>query len=268
MNLNSVISDSHSLHVESIGQGEDVFLLHGWGMHSTYWQSVVAELKDSFRIHCIDLPGHGHSSYQQEKTLDDFVQRIAVNIDQITSGPFHLIGWSLGGLISQKILLTQPERIQKLVLIASSPSFVQRNNWPHAMDENVLQGFAENLQQDYRQTLTRFLALQVFGSDNYKQELQELKQKLFSRGEPAGDALAVGLSLLQDVDLRAEMNQLDPEILLLGGGKDKLVPHLALEQMAEQLTNVSLNIIKGAGHAPFMSHVDETVGAIRMYLQK
>jgi len=264
--VNSPVSEK-SLYVESVGQGPDVILLHGWGMHGAYWQALVDDLKENFCLHCIDLPGHGNSGYAGETGIDDFVNRISQTVEQISDGPVYVIGWSLGGLISQAWLRSAGERIKKLVLIASSPSFVQRAAWPSAMPRSVLQGFADNLLQDYKQTLSRFLALQVRGSEQQQQALRELKAQLFSRGEPDPQALNIGLLLLQQADLREDWSRMDIPVMLVGGERDTLVPSSALIQMAEQVDDVSLHIIKGAGHAPFLSHTHEVTPLIKAFFE-
>ena len=134
------------------------------------------------------------------------------------------------------------------------------------MRPDVLNSFAEVLLQDYKITLNRFLALQVWGSENHKQELSALKQQLYSRGEPQPQALAVGLTLLRDIDLRDEIAAIDQPIMLLGGERDTLVPQAALSAIAKQLRQACVHIIKGAGHAPFMSHPDEVIGLLKAFL--
>ena len=267
MSAPDIVSNIAPLHIDSSGQGEDVVLLHGWGMHGAYWQGLIDSLKDQYRLHSIDLPGHGKSDYANESLLDDFVDRIASSIDLLTDKPFHLIGWSLGGLIGQQLCLRQPERINKCVLIASSPCFVQQPDWTHAMAKDVLNGFAENLSQDYKATLVRFLALQVWGSDDQKQALRDLKQKLFNHGEPDARALSMGLSLLQNVDLRDAVQQMQQDVLLIGGERDTLVPSAGLLDFGQALNASQVKIIKGAGHAPFISHTEQVSDLIRMYLQ-
>ncbi len=260
------IKKNSLLHIESCGQNNDVVLVHGWGMHGAYWTPMVEALKANYRIHCIDLPGHGKSAYQNEQSIDDFAAQLKQTIESVSEQGVHLVGWSLGGLISQQLCLRYPDKIKSVTLIASSPCFVQKKDWPHAMLPRVLNGFAENLLQDYKTTLNRFLALQVWGSENQKQELRALKAELFSRGEPHQRALNVGLSLLQNVDLRSDIGAIDQPVMLIGGERDTLVPQAAFPAMAKQLTNASVHIIKHAGHAPFMSHADEVAELLKAFL--
>ena len=50
------------LHVASKGSGPDLVLLHGWGMNGGVWDETACALAPYFRVHCVDLPGHGASS--------------------------------------------------------------------------------------------------------------------------------------------------------------------------------------------------------------
>ena len=266
MSLVDAVTGDKLLHVDSIGAGPDVVLLHGWGMHGAYWQDLVDALKADYRVHCIDLPGHGKSDYAGEQALDDFVNRIRQCIESVTDDQFHLIGWSLGGLISQRLSMMLPDKVKTLALIASSASFMQREGWPNAMPASVLNGFADNLLQDYKLTLHRFLALQVRGSEQQQQGLRELKSRLFTRGEPDQTALKSGLSLLQQVDLRATLPSITQPVMLIGGERDTLVPAAAAEETAALLPRARVHIVKGAGHAPFLSHPDEMLNLIKNFI--
>lgn len=266
MSLVKPVVDRKLLHVDSIGAGPDVVLLHGWGMHSGYWQGLIDELKQSYRLHCIDLPGHGRSEYCGENSIDDFVARVRFTIDSITDKSYSLAGWSMGGLIAQQLALEHPDRVKRVMLIASSACFMQRAGWPNAMTETVLNSFADALLQDYKTTLNRFLALQVRGCEQQQQGLRELKAQLFSRGEPDQQALKTGLSLLQQVDLRNSLSSIEMPVMLIGGERDTLVPPAALSNMAELLPQATVQIIKGAGHAPLLSHPNGIVSVMKAFI--
>ena len=59
-----------TLHVEVSGSGPDLVLLHGWGMNAAVWGEVATALAQHFRLHCVDLPGHGASPACAPCTLD------------------------------------------------------------------------------------------------------------------------------------------------------------------------------------------------------
>ena len=131
--------------------------------------------------------------------------------------------------------------------------FCQANDWPDAVAPDVLQGFAANLQEDHRQTLQRFLALQVTGEPQARQTLRELKQRVFEQDEPETIALQSGLNILSTADLRPLAGDLNLPVLLIGGAKDRLVSPQALDNVAALLSVAKVEVMPDCGHAPFIS---------------
>ena len=239
-----------ALHVESQGSGAPLVMLHGWGMHGGIWGNVVPRLAQRFRVHCVDLPGHGASAGLAQYDLDAVVQRLA----QDFSEPVILCGWSLGGQVAMRWAQLFPAQVEKLVLVASTPCFVQRAGWQYALAEEVLQEFAHALSQHYQLTLKRFLTLQLRGSEAERELLADLRSRMFSRGKPDMAALHGGLRILRDTDLRAILPQLAQAALVIAGERDMLIPPAASDYLVRQLPDARLAVTKGAAHVPFLSH--------------
>ncbi|NOZ38147.1 MAG: pimeloyl-ACP methyl ester esterase BioH [Gammaproteobacteria bacterium] len=247
-----------SLSVEVRGQGPDLLLLHGWAMHGGIWPvSLLAALEKNFRLHIVDLPGHGHSpvlinGFSLNSVTDALYDYASTHLH----GPACWLGWSLGGMLAANVTLQHPQIVTKLVLVSSSLRFCQTENWPHAMDATVLKLFAAQLRKDHRATLSRFLALQFKGDKHARESLRGLREQLFSRGEPDSKSLNQGLKILLDDDLRWQAENIFQPVQLIGGEYDSLTPAPALEVIAHQFAQAKLSIIKGAGHAPFISHAE------------
>jgi pimeloyl-[acyl-carrier protein] methyl ester esterase len=256
------------MHIEKYGSGAPLLLIHGWGMHGGMWGSVVEKLAEQFCVYVVDLPGHGQSSQdgwlaKQSRTLDEMVSALT---EQFTM-PLTVCGWSLGGQIALRWAAREPLKVQHLILVASTPCFVKREDWSCAMAAETLAGFAAVLTDNYAQTLWRFLALQVRGSDNERELLVSLRAALFSRGEPNQSALQAGLEILRDCDLRDSLTNITQPTLVIAGERDALTPPDASRYMATQLPNAALALIDGAAHAPFLSHPEFFVGQLRSFLQ-
>ena len=252
-----------SLQVESFGKGAPLLLIHGWGMHGGVWDKVATQLAQNFRVHCVDLPGHGFNvgrnlSRQSIVGLKPDLQIDSI-VDQLSaqfSEPLAVCGWSLGGQIALHWAIRHPQQINRLVLVATTPCFVQRPDWPCAMAAEMLTEFSDALQENYAQTLRRFVALQMHGSERERELLADVWQRLFSRGEPDGAALQHGLEILRDTDLRAQLKVIVHKALVIAGERDKLIPLAASIFLAQSLPAAHLVKIAGAAHAPFLSHPD------------
>jgi len=70
-----------SLHVDVVGNGPPLVLLHGWAMHGGVFAPLVARLRDRFTLHVVDLPGHGLSrDCGVALTLDNVVDALAPHV--------------------------------------------------------------------------------------------------------------------------------------------------------------------------------------------
>jgi pimeloyl-[acyl-carrier protein] methyl ester esterase len=251
------------LYTRSSGAGPELVLIHGWGLHGGVWDILVPLLEPAFRITRVDLPGHGRSAWNGEASLEDMMAAV------LAAAPESAVwlGWSLGGLVAARATVAAPARVSRLVLLASTPSFVRRPGWQPAMLPALLEAFAADLRCDYARTLNRFLALQVRGSESAGVVLRHLHGTLLAQGRPVPAALDAGLEILRTTDLRERFAEIACPVLLLQGERDSLVPPVAGRQAARLIADARLRLIEGAGHAPFISRPRQVAAFLEEFLQ-
>jgi pimeloyl-[acyl-carrier protein] methyl ester esterase len=252
------------IHTETFGHGKPIVLVHGWAMHSGIWRAFAKELAKHYQVTLVDLPGHGHSEAVTPFTLETVSDAL---VDAVTDERCCWLGWSLGAAFVLEIARRFPERVDKLILLAGTPCFVKKPGWP-GMDEQVLDSFAESLQQDSHATLLRFLSLHIKGIDNQKVILQELKTLVFEAPAPDQLTLQEGLVILKQTDLRHEFASIKVPFAIVLGQLDTLVPVAVAGKMQELLPEIDLTIIDRAGHVPFLSHQGVVISAIRHFMDK
>ena len=248
--------------IETTGTGPDLVLIHGWAMHGGIFAPLVERLSKQFRVHCVDLPGHGRSRDLPIAQLQPGECAAAIAAQ---TPPAIWIGWSLGGLIAQQGALDHPEHVRGLVAIAASPCFIANDDWPHGVDAQVNAQFAENLGRDIHNTIDRFLALETMGSPNPQAELRELKHIAFAHGEPLPEVLEEGLRILRETDLRDRLGELTCDSLWISGRRDRLIPPAAMAWSAQRCDGELLTL--NAGHAPFLSDADTVASAIATFAE-
>jgi pimeloyl-[acyl-carrier protein] methyl ester esterase len=251
-----------SLHIETLGQGPDLVMIHGWGMHGGVWGPVLEPLAAAFRLHLVDLPGLGHSQSITPYTLEKLSAAVAQSVPDTVA----VCGWSLGGQVALRWALDKPEQVNNLVLVGATPKFVNAGNWNSGIEAEIFRQFAAQVRQDYRGTLSKFLALQAHGGDASKETIRRLREQFFHRGEPAPEDLQSGLEVLLQTDLREEIGLLNTPTLILHGDYDKLAPVAAAHWLLEHLPDAHLHVCKGASHAPFLSHPAWFVGRVKEFL--
>jgi pimeloyl-[acyl-carrier protein] methyl ester esterase len=224
----------------------DTVFLHGWGLHGGIWAETLAALPGR----APDLPGYGAagsvSPYNAETLADVLAEGLSAAV--------NLVGWSMGGMVALALAARHPNKVAGLVLVGTSPTFVQRPDWVFGLQPEVLAGFAADLAKDYRATLLRFLALQARGGDAARAVVGRLRQQVFARGEPALAVLAAGLELLRGVDLREAARSVRCPTLVVHGAHDTLCPLAAGKWLAEHIPQARLACNAGASHAAFISH--------------
>lgn len=246
-----------SLNINTLGQGTELVFLHGWGTHSGIFSQLATQLAGHYRLHLVDLPGHGASA---SCTPYDG-NTLATLLNQHITRPIHLIAWSLGGLVAQYWAYLYPDKIKSLCLIASSPCFARRHDWPHAANAHAIKQITTRLQVNLTATLDHFLRLQAMGSAKALSALHEHYHRHRNL-----DSLLVALPLLLTADTRSFIPKLNCPVSLFFGQHDVFTPIGVAYWFAQQLPWANLFTFKHAAHVPFLSHEKDFIIALKQHL--
>lgn len=253
-----------SIYCKTIGSGKSIVLLHGWGFSSAIMQPFAEELAKYYCVTLLDLPGFGKSKLMDSSyNMDNVIANILPFIPQHSI----LIGWSLGGLIAIKIAYLYPVKIDKIICLASSPCFAAHSNWP-GISLNFFLNFEKMLYQDFNAVLKQFFLLQVKGLPNIRNAYQIVIQNSFAKNINLLDALLGGLKILKETDLRALLPKLYCPIQFIFGAEDQVIPIAISKGIAMLLPTANIEIIKNAGHIPFLFQLAQTANLIRGFIEK
>ncbi|WP_337263976.1 MULTISPECIES: pimeloyl-ACP methyl ester esterase BioH [unclassified Serratia (in: enterobacteria)] len=250
-----------ALYWQTLGEGDrDLVLLHGWGLNAEVWSCTLDRLTPHFRVHLVDLPGYGRSQGYGELSLPQMADIL------LAAAPAraYWLGWSLGGLVTGQVALMQPERVAGLITVASSPCFAAQEDWP-GIRPDVLSGFQQQLSQDFKRTVERFLALQTLGSESARQDARLLKTVVLNQPMPSVAVLNGGLDMLRTVDQRQLLAKPTMPVLRIYGYLDGLVPRKVATLLDECWPQSSSVVIPKAAHAPFVSHPEEFTDIIHQF---
>lgn len=254
-----------SLWTKTLGEGPRLVLVHGWGFDSTVWADLVVPFAEQFRVTLLDLPGHGES---RGVSMPDDLASLAPMLACAVTGPAHWMGWSLGGMAALQLAADAPDMVGKLVLVDASARFVEAPDWPHGVKHEVLRRFAEELKQDPRGTLLRFVALQTLTSEDAGRVQRRLRAHLLARSALTNSALSAGLRILASADLRPLLRRVACPTLFVVGERDTLVTPQACTATAQGMRHARLRVIRGSGHAPHLSHPDQFVETVVEFLNE
>ena len=250
--------------ITTTGQGRDLVLIHGWAMHGGIFAPLADLLSAHFRVHRVDLPGHGNHRDFAPGALDPLVCARAI---AASTPPAIWLGWSLGGLVALQGALDDPAQVRGIIEVACSPRFVIGDDWPHGVAASVFAEFAAALETRFETAIERFLALETLGSPHAREELRTLRAHVFARGAPVPAALHEGLAILDRSDLRASLADLRVPSLWIAGRRDRLVVPAAMQWAAAHGAH-SEYLELAAGHAPFLSHAPAMTDAILRFADR
>ena len=120
------------------GRGEPLLMIHGWGVNSEIWISLVDELKFFASVYVVDLPGMGGSSSISPYTLDNLAKEIKANVP---IKKCSILGWSLGGQVAMNLAIRMPEFVEKLILMSTTPCFVEKKDWSYGVNKQFFLNF-------------------------------------------------------------------------------------------------------------------------------
>jgi 2-succinyl-6-hydroxy-2,4-cyclohexadiene-1-carboxylate synthase len=221
---------------------ETLVLLHGFaGTHRT-WDMVVPELDaERYRPLVPDLRGHGTKSTVRPVTFDACVH------DVLASAPpaFVLCGYSFGGRVAQHVALAAPERVTRLVLVATTAGLDDPGaRARRAADDAAFADAIEGLERDA--FAARWMAQPVF-ADTPAEALAPWRADLL-RNDPRGmaEALrALGPGTMEPVWDR--LGALTMPVTVVVGDRDPKFLAVA-ERYRAALPDVRVVVVAGAGH--------------------
>lgn len=262
---------------EIYGVGEPLILIHGYSYNKSVWVAQKKTLSKDFKVIPIDVRGSGESSHPEEPfTMDDLVEDLRGLMDILKIDSAHLMGWSMGGAIIQNFVLKYPERVNKLILIATYA------NLPDKTGTNMLRDSIIDI-YELRKTDPKkafFQLAKFMHSTKFRKEMEkDLKKKIHGfitteeliKDSTENQCNPIDLKNLTQAgnnhNTLDRLNEIKNKSLLLAGSKDGLVPVMLMEEMHKRMPNSDLKVIQGAGHKLFLEAAPEVNNIIIDFLK-
>lgn len=253
-------------HVQEMGEGPAVVLLHGTGAATHSWRHLMPLLAQDHRVIAMDLPGHGFTRGRPagELTLPGMAAAVTALLDKLEVRPERLIGHSAGAAIALRMVhsgFAVPEVVGLNAALSPFPGFFaplfQGLARALALNPLVPRLFAASARTsgDTGRLLVRSTGSQIDigGVSNYA---MLLGNALHCRG---------ALEMMAGWDLaglQRDLPKVAARVRLIHGAKDAAVPTSSVEQAAKLMPQATLSVLAGLGHLAHEERADLVAEAL------
>lgn len=269
INLNSI--ETKKIHVGDIkvaykmlGNGSPILLINGFSAPLDFWDStLISKLASNHTVITFDNRGIGNTtSGNKQFSIQQFADDTSGLMKALKIKKADIIGWSMGGMIAQEVALSNPDKVDKLIIYASTCG-TRQSVAPSPEAVKIFSNQSGNMME----MLQRFLPL-LFpdhwrnSNPNFIQELP--KSSEMSPIETLKQQNEAILNWKGTCDRLGSITQ--PTMVLVGTDDVLTVPANSI-QIAEKIHGSWVIQIKGGGHAMMMQYPDKFTKIVDTFLQ-
>jgi non-heme chloroperoxidase len=241
------------LHVRDWGQGKPIIFIHGWPLCNDIFEYQFTELPQRFRCIAPSLRGFGRSSQPWgDYSLDLFADDLRGLLEVRCLQDVVLAGHSMGGAIALRYMARHAGyRVSKLIFFgAAAPIWTKRADFPEGGPEQATVTEMLALCHSDRAQLVAAIGKNFCRTESsFSPELADWFFGLAMQASP--HAVALGLRLLAEADLRKDLASIRVPTLVMHGIHDKLVPFQVGQVLARGIVGSRFVPFDRSGHALF-----------------
>jgi pimeloyl-ACP methyl ester carboxylesterase len=248
---------------EEAGSGEPLVLVMGLGGDLQAWRFQVLELSKHFRVITYDNRGSGRTSAPDRPyTIAGMAEDLNGLLDVLKIEKAHILGYSMGGYIAQEFALAHPNRVNKLILLATAPDI---DGYGRAVVESWIDVRRSNMsrEQVIRNTAPWLYSADLLDdSDRFE---QAIRNSLTNRWPQEDHAFIRQAQAVLAWDPGDRASGVKAETLIVAGEEDILVPARNAERLVKLIPASTLKILPG-GHVGCIEHPIEYNAAFLEHL--
>lgn len=242
------------------GKGEPILLIHGFAGSKEYWDKIIPDLANEYRVIALDLPGHGESGMGKDiDSIEDMASTIMELLDQLGLEKVTLFGHSLGGYITLAFAELYPQYLKGFSLVHSTAN-PDSEEAKEARENNV-----KKIQEEGAEPFIEGLSKKLFSPENMEVNAKELEETaqigLKTKVEGLVSAL---LAMKNRPDRNHVLKDTELPVLLIAGEQDQIIP--PEKTFTVNKTNIEKKTIKDAGHMSMYEQPEELIKVMNDFL--
>ena len=257
----------NNVNVHGNPDGRPMMFAHGFGCDQNMWRYVWPAFEDDFRIVLFDHVGAGGSDarafdrdrYSSLRGYADDVVEISRELDL---RDIVFVGHSVSAMIGVLAATTQPDRFGSLVLIGPSPRYIDDGEYLGGFSEEDIGGLLDSMDSNFL-GWSSAMAPVIMGNDD-RPELGEELTNSFCRSDPEIAKQFARVTFMSDN--RDDLAAVRTPSLVLQCSDDPIAPESVGRYVAGRLPQSRFVQLAATGHCPNLSAPEETIAAIRAFV--
>ena len=252
-----------SVHIawERRGSGAPVVLVHGLGYARWGWEPVADVLAERFEVLLLDNRGIGASDAPPGPyTTAEMAGDVLSVLDDAGLESAHVVGTSLGGMIAQELALSSPERVDRLVLVCTTPG------GPNAapMPEQTVRLLAEATSLEPLVALRRFVE-NALAPDPPDELVERILAHRLATAQPLA-AWSAQAAAGATFDAWERLVEFRAPTLIVHGTEDVVVDPANADLLAGRIAGARIERFEGCGHLLFWEEPARFVEVVGEFL--
>ena len=262
------------IHYLQLGSGDPLIIVHGGLSHSSEWYNILHPLSQKFNLYVVDRPGHGLSDPIDYRGMDyrqsavDFLRSF---MDALGLNKANILANSMGGYFSICFAMDYPERVDNLILIGAPAGM---NLWvPYMLRVMGISGLnrflmttvgkpkISEVKRIHKQILV--YSIENLSEDYFEHSYysQLLPASVITYSTMLESVLTLG-GWKKDLYIGDRLHKLKMPVGFIWGDKDAFESPESGIQKVKSIENHSFEIIKNAGHCPWLDQPEKCTSTI------
>ena len=251
------------------GHHQTMVFAHGFGCDQNMWRYVAPAFAKDYRLVLFDYIGSGgsdasHYRASHYNTLDAYANDVLAIVSELGLERAIFVGHSVSAMIGVLAAIKEPTRFERLVLIGPSPRYLNDGGYVGGFERADIDALIESLDSNYL-GWSSTMAPVIMGNADRPELGQELTNSFCQMDPHIARNFA---RVIFYSDNRSDLPKVKAQTLVLQCSSDVIAPAAVGEYVHKQVPNSELVQLAATGHCPNLSAPDETVAAMKRFLDR
>ena len=242
------------IHEGGVNHPETIILIHGSGPGASAnanWKDILPKYEEQFHVVALDLVGFGDTDHpvtypkNGAQWMNIRLKQVLDVMDTLKIEKAHLVGNSLGGVISLFLAIEAPERFERIVLMGAGGGLTEPTP-----ELAKLANFHKDPSPRAMRTLLSWFLYDLEGMEDKLDAIVEERYQIFDRPEVrrSYEENFTNAHLSDMLIPPSALKRMKQEFLLIHGHQDRFVPLASSLYVMDYLENAELHVFKRCGH--------------------